>query len=189
MMGGVRTNTWGETSVAGLYASGEVACTGVHGANRLASNSLLETVVFAKRIVERITRPGMASRGPLDATQSSAVLDDVVMTLRMRAPSSRSESPTRAALQELAWSNVGIIRDGRGLDAAATQLAGWAGAHDGEGGRAADRSSLELGNMVTVGRLMAEAALAREESRGAHYRIDFPEPRGEWRRRIIIRRR
>ena len=172
MMGGVRTNTWGETTVRCLYACGEAACTGVHGANRLASNSLLETVVFAKRIVQRT----------LEAAGESAPASSDARPL---APTTATASVPfdRASLQALMWDKVGIVRDGRGLTDAAQQLARWAASL-----RAPhDRPSHELANMVLAGRLMAEAALLREESRGAHYRTDFPEPRDEWRRHITFR--
>jgi L-aspartate oxidase len=174
IMGGVRTNTWGETTLPGLYACGEVACTGVHGANRLASNSLLETVVFAKRIVERTVR----SNG------DAAPLTDDAREL----PPFENESgtpPDRASLQALMWDKVGIVRDGDGLRHATRQLSAWRAALP----RPNDRPSHELANMLLAGRLMAEAALVREESRGAHYRTDHPEPRDEWRRHITFRRR
>lgn len=177
MMGGVRTNTWGETTLPGLYACGECACTGVHGANRLASNSLLETVVFAKRIVQRSiegARPD--GQGAAPPTADARAL-----------PAFENEAgpaPDRASLQGLMWDTVGIVRDGAGLAAATRQLASWRAALPAP----ADRASHELANLLLAGRLMAEAALIREESRGAHYRSDFPAPREEWRRHITFRR-
>ncbi len=173
MMGGVRTNTWGETTVRGLYACGEAACTGVHGANRLASNSLLETVVFAKRIVQRaVEATGGAAAGTPDARPLASPSDDA------------SAAPDRASLQALMWDKVGIVRDGPGLAQAVRQLAGWSAAQPAPH----DRPSHELANMLLAGRMMAESALLREESRGAHFRTDFPLPRDEWKRHITFRR-
>jgi L-aspartate oxidase len=173
MMGGVRTNTWGETTIAGLYACGEVACTGVHGANRLASNSLLETVVFAKRIVERTQA---YDGGRADETTDARSLPPI--------ENEAGRAPDRAGLQALMWDAVGIVRDGSGLSSATQTLAGWRAALPAPN----DRPSHELANMLLAGRLMAEAAALREESRGAHYRTDFPAPRDEWRRHIAFRR-
>jgi len=188
MMGGVRTNTWGETTVPGLYACGECACTGVHGANRLASNSLLETVVFAKRIVERVTGEGLVV-----GNESLGETSDIVRSLsapNAQRPTPNDQPPTKEGVQSLLWDHVGIVRDAAGLTAAAAQLAAWdaAPAPDDQRPTPNDRSSHELANMITVGRMMAEAALLREESRGAHYRTDYPEPREEWRRHIVFRR-
>ncbi len=172
-MGGVRTNVWGETNVPGLYACGECACTGVHGANRLASNSLLETVVFAKRVVGRT----------LDAPALAAAPAPNAIDISEPTP---AEAPplTREALQSLMWERVGIVRDGEGLARARATLSAW---------RAAltpphDRPSHELADLLLCACLVSEAALLREESRGAHFRSDFPEPREEWRRHIVFRR-
>jgi L-aspartate oxidase len=174
-MGGVRTNVWGETTLPGLYACGECACTGVHGANRLASNSLLETVVFARRVVERALEAG-ESPSAAPVTRDAVALGDV------RA----NEGPpmTRPDLQSLMWDRVGIIRDGSSLREACATMAAW----EASAPVPADRPSHELANLLTCGRIAAEAALRREESRGAHYRIDFPELRDEWRRHIVFRR-
>jgi L-aspartate oxidase len=172
-MGGVRTNTWGETTIANLYACGEVACTGVHGANRLASNSLLETVVFAKRIVERTLQ---GDRHAAEPTPDACALPPFGNEGAFR--------PERASLQALMWDKVGIVRDGEGLRAATHQLSAWGAALP----EPTDRPSHELANLLLAGRLMAEAALIREESRGAHYRTDFPESREEWRRHLVFRR-
>jgi L-aspartate oxidase len=173
MMGGARTNTWGETTIRSLYACGEVACTGVHGANRLASNSLLETVAFAKRIIQRTTS------GVVEAAQQTP-------DARALAPLANEggTAPDRPSLQSLMWDSVGIVRDGAGLASATAQLSAWQAALP----EPTDRPSHELRSMLLAGRLMAEAALIREESRGAHFRTDFPEPREEWRHHIIFRK-
>jgi L-aspartate oxidase len=175
MMGGVRTNVWGETNVPGLYACGECACTGVHGANRLASNSLLETVVFARRAVERAIAAG---RLPAGAPRASAAV-------ALPAPlPAEAGAPDRAELQDLMWEQVGIVRDGETLARACATLAAWEAALPPPAGRPGH----ELANLLLCGRLTAEAALLREESRGAHYRRDFPQPREEWRRHIVFRK-
>ncbi len=172
-MGGIRTNVWGETNIAGLYACGECACTGVHGANRLASNSLLETVIFAKRVVHRtLEAPGAAAKPAADAIDLSP------------AVSGETAPPSREALQALMWENVGIVRSGEGLARAKAVLSAWQASPPAP----TDRPSHELADLVTCGRLVTEAALLREESRGAHYRTDFPQPREEWRRHIVFRR-
>ncbi len=173
-MGGVRTNTWGETTVAGLFAVGEVACTGVHGANRLASNSLLETVVFAHRTVERLFSPPEPAPPPLLPTDGA---------LTLRAPISDGPSPTTGDVQALMWERVGIVRDGDGLREASDRLARWAASLP----VPRDRAGYELHSIVTGARLATEAALRREESRGAHFRRDFPERSDDWRRHLIFR--
>jgi len=172
-MGGIRTNVWGETNIAGLYACGECACTGVHGANRLASNSLLETVIFAKRVVHRtLEAPGAAAEPTADAIDLSP------------AVSGETAPPSREALQALMWENVGIVRSGDGLARAKAVLSAWQASLPAP----TDRPSHELADLVVCGRLVTEAALLREESRGAHFRSDFPQPREEWRRHIVFRR-
>jgi L-aspartate oxidase len=177
MMGGVRINAWGETSVAGLLACGEVAVTGVHGANRLASNSLLEVVVFAHRLVQK-------SAGLAGQSAAHPFSDGAIPLPVRRPPQETSSRPTREALQRLMWDRVGILRDGRGLLEAARSLAAW----EQELQSPSSPQKFELRNMVLAGRLIAEAALLREESRGAHYRTDFPEPQPEWQRSIIFKR-
>jgi L-aspartate oxidase len=173
MMGGVRTNVWGETTVPGLYACGECACTGVHGANRLASNSLLETVVFARRVVDRVAQADEPGSAPLSSGAVSV----------SRAPMGEPSLAGRAAVQELMWEHAGIVREGELLSRAAAALRSYEAALV----PPRDRPEHELANLVLCGRLVAEAALRREESRGAHYRRDFPQPRDEWRRHIVFR--
>jgi L-aspartate oxidase len=172
-MGGVRTNVWGETTLSGLYACGECACTGVHGANRLASNSLLETVVFARRVVERtLESPGTYAPQTDDAR-------------RLTGPHPGEAPPvSREALQALMWSDVGIVRTAESLRRAGAVLRAWQTSVP----AATDRASQELNDLLTCSQLVAEAALLREESRGAHYRTDFPEPREEWQRHLVFRR-
>ena len=162
-MGGVDVDLDGHTSVPGLLAAGEVACTGVHGANRLASNSLLEGLVFGavaagamRRWAAEHGRPRSARPAPAAGGRAPA------------APAGLSE----AAARDLMWRDVGLFRDGRGLTRALETLEAWAAALE-----PAPRApaAARLASIVTVGRLVARAALRREESRGAHYRSDFPE--------------
>jgi len=183
-MGGVRTNVWGETTLPGLYACGECACTGVHGANRLASNSLLETVVFAQRVVQRtVEAPG----GSAEATPDALDVSETV--------AAEAGAPARESVQSLMWEEVGIVRDAQGLGRAKAALGAWDAALVGEASEGdprvalTDRAALELRDLVLCSRLVVEAALLREESRGAHYRRDFPQTREEWRRHITFRRR
>ncbi len=174
MMGGVKTNTWGETNISGLFACGEVACTGVHGANRLASNSLMEVLVFSKRIIERAKGEAIA---PVKASA------EVSRLALKKYDTSGIKTPLRLAiLQSLLWDDAGIIRSKDKLEEAALVLAAWYDTLQ----RPTDRPYYELCNMVLVGRLLIEAALIREESRGAHFRTDFPEPSKAWEKHIVF---
>ncbi len=174
-MGGVRTNSWGETTLPGLFAVGETACTGVHGANRLASNSLLETVVFAHRAVERLLHPPEPAPPPEAETPEA---------IHLAAPSPNGPAPTTQEVKDLMWREVGIVRTADGLRSAVDQLRRWASAVP----QPRDREGYELRSILTCARLAAEAAILREESRGAHFRTDFPWPREQWRRHIVFRR-
>ncbi|MFH1140929.1 MAG: FAD-binding protein, partial [Chloroflexota bacterium] len=175
MMGGVKTNTWGETNVPRLYACGEAASCGVHGANRLASNSLLETLVFGRRVVQRILGNADSS------TRHSSNLPEMHTTMPLRSGEPlTTPPPSLADLQRLMWSNVGIVREEKSLVEAAETLARWQHALPSTN----DTPSRELSSLVLVGRLIAEAALLRTESRGAHYRSDYPDSKQEWERHI-----
>ena len=177
MMGGIKVNTWGESSVRGLLAAGETACTGAHGANRLASNSLLETLVFGKRLVERTV-----SLDPADEE-----LHDRAEELHRLPPREVDPrgypAPSLAALQNLMWLRVGIERSAEGLTKAANTLAAWERTIP----PPSDRPGYELLNAALAGRLIAEAALLRQESRGAHFRSDFPEPSPAWEKHLVYR--
>ena len=175
-MGGVRTDTWGRTTLPGLYAVGEVTCTGVHGANRLASNSLLESVVFAHRLVT-----ALFDRPPAEVAAEPPELTAGAQTLAPARPG--ANPPSRGGLQALMWSEVGLEREGKRLAAAAEQLAAWEAALP----PSRTREDHELASLLSCSRLTSEAALLREESRGAHYRRDFPQPRPEWRRHLVFR--
>jgi L-aspartate oxidase len=165
-MGGVWSDLEGRSTLPGLYAAGEVACTGVHGANRLASNSLLEAVVFGLR----------AGR-----TMSAHATDKIAGT--PRRPPILAPDTTERAVRELTWEHCGIVRDRTGLETAIDTLARaeWEPAPP-------TLAAIELRNMHKVAALIAECALWREESRGAHYRTDFPEKRAEFARASRVSR-
>jgi L-aspartate oxidase len=146
-MGGVRADLEGRTSLPGLYAAGEVACTGVHGANRLASNSLLEGLVFGAR-----------AGGAMKVSAATGGAGRRINPARRLKPA----PPETGSAAEIAWQYCGIVRSAAGLQKAIELLAG-------------DES-----NVATVAGLIARCALAREESRGAHFRTDFPEKRAEF---------
>jgi L-aspartate oxidase len=174
-MGGILTTSWGETTLPGLLACGEVAASGVHGANRLASNSLLEGIVFASRVVRRTLGEGEPER-------PSDLLPPLVLEGSLPLAVTAPAKPGRDELRRLMWEKVGLTRTADGLTDARERLDGWVAAL-GSGDR---RESRELANLALIGRLMAEAALRREESRGAHYRADFRATDPRWRRRIVI---
>ncbi|MFC2066120.1 L-aspartate oxidase [Chloroflexota bacterium] len=176
MMGGIKTNTWGETNIAGLFAAGETACTGVHGANRLASNSMLEVVVFSKRIMDK-TRVKTKKRTP--GVTKEAKVHHMLSQERI---SEAVPPPNLSALQQLHWNKVGVIRNREDLTQATGILASWQKSLP----PPTDRPSYELSNMVLTGRLVTEAALLREESRGAHFRSDFPQSSPRWQHHIVF---
>jgi len=178
LMGGVKVNSWGETNVGGLFAVGETACTGVHGANRLASNSLLESVVFSKRLVRRTGSVVASSENRQPSASSN------LCSLPQREPSSSVPPLNLPNLQSLMWDRVGIVRSGEELEQAASVLAAWQSCLP----QPSDRPSYELYNLILSARLMTEAALLREESRGAHFRTDFPRALPEWQRHIVFRK-
>jgi L-aspartate oxidase len=178
MIGGIRTNSWGETNIAGLFATGETACTGVHGANRLASNSLLEAIVFSRRIIEKTK-----NRSKEKITANGRV-KDMSSSLGQRPSSRAVPVPGLAVLQQILWDKAGIIREKEGLNQAAGVLAAWQYSLP----HPTDQPSYELHNLVLTGRLLAEAALIREESRGAHYRSDFPQTSPRWQCHIVWRK-
>ncbi|MCA1589379.1 MAG: FAD-binding protein, partial [Acidobacteria bacterium] len=163
-MGGVRTDLWGRTTVAGLYAAGEVACTGVHGANRLASNSLLEGLVFGARAgeaaaVDSSEFPVSRSESPFDLLETrNSELGTAVSTA------------VRKRVKRVMWERVGILRDRGSLERAIAEF----------DQIAKSRLSVSSRNFVTLAMLVARAALWREESRGAHFRIDFPSSYDKW---------
>ena len=178
MMGGVRIDTWGRTNIAGLYACGEAACAAVHGANRLASNSLLDTLVFSRRLVE----------ATLGNAPEYVAPDDDDGNLRVGLSNRAMVCATvpergRETLQDLMWRNVGIARNGTRLLLSARILNLWQRTMP----QPQTADDFELRNMLVVARLIVEAALQRRESRGAHYRDDFAETSEEWRRHIVLR--
>ena len=155
-MGGVRTDDDGRTSLEGLLAVGEVSCTGVHGANRLASNSLLESLVFAWRAAAALDEPWV----PLEV--------DYIADPASEPFEGETSVVDRATLQKLMWDNAGLYRSAAELQEAASMLASWTSSGESVAAR-------EDRNLLDLARLVVHAALAREESRGAHYRVDFPE--------------
>lgn len=165
-MGGVATDLWGRTSVPGLYAAGEVACTGAQGANRLASNSLLEGLVFGRRAVEAFL--GAAGPGPGPAESPGGARD----AMAAAEPRQGTAAFSRDALRRLMTGAAGVMRTGAGLDAAAVRLEEWAAAAAGEDRAALDQSAHEDRNLLLAAQLLVAAARKRTGSLGAHYRAD-----------------
>ena len=163
-MGGVRSDLHGKTSLPGLYAAGECACTGVHGANRLASNSLLEGLVYGaragtamreeKRVTSHTNNGRHAATGAATATENGPAADDIIH-----------------GVQDLAWKEIGIVRNGSQLRQAIHQLDQWRDRLP----PLSSRRNCEANNIHQAAMLIARSALAREESRGAHYRLDHPD--------------
>ena len=162
--GGVRTDLAGRTSIPGLYACGEVACTGVHGANRLASNSLLEGLVFARRIAQDILRDLPAQLDPVPVPGPGGVL----------------RADLRTPLQQAMSAGAGVLRSAASLDTASAGLAALAGP-----GTRPNTASWEATNLLTVATALVGAATRREETRGCHWREDFPSASPRWRGHLL----
>jgi len=184
LMGGVRTDLAARTSVPGLFAAGEVACTGVHGANRLASNSLLEGLVFGRRggvaMREWAASAGASWAGPSGAAEVHATPHEA---------GGLAPEVTADWIRDLAWRHIGLLRDRDGLDDAVRRLdAAQGAAAAGRGGAmgAPGEPDRVRRSLLTVAALMARAARRREESRGGHYRLDFPaRDDARWRRHVV----
>lgn len=174
MMGGVKTNIYGETSIGGLYACGESSCLGVHGANRLASNSLLDGLVYGRRIVEALQRQIKDLHRP-----------NKRFTCEHLAAPEGDLNIIGSELKGIMSENVGPLRTNQRLNQALAffERYSWLSQH-----YCRNTKEMELHNMLAVGQLITEAALMRTESRGGHFRLDFPESLSRWQKHIILRR-
>jgi len=181
IMGGVKTDLWGATNIPGLFAAGESACTGVHGANRLASNSLLEGLVFGERA-------GLAAARYVNRHAAAHASIPRISSRDARhgqpAPDASWEiTEVRGRLKKLMWEKVGIVRNRKDLSSALAQLLEWDRMvrH-----HAPERHVFELKNMITTAILITRSALQREGSVGAHFRSDFPSKGRYWRKRTVM---
>ena len=179
MMGGVETDLDGATTIRGLFAAGEVACTGVHGANRLASNSLLEGLVFGARAGRAMKRAGRERAGTRTTVPVPAEIPN---------GTAKRRQVSGAEVQAVMWRQAGLFRDAEGLESVLGMLEPlWRDLQDNPADRwTRDPAARQTANLVTVARLIARAALRRAESRGAHYRTDHPQRDDiHWKRRIV----
>ncbi len=176
-IGGVRTDLEGRTAIANLLACGEVACTGLHGANRLGSNSLLEGLVFGRRCARTAAESLEAMAGPLSVHALQGLPQEP-------AYGSLNLADVENSLRSVMWRCVGVLRDAPDLDEAMESITFWCRYvmdKEFEG-----PEGWQLQNMLTVARLITMFARQREESRGAHYREDFPETSANWQRHIVV---
>ena len=178
-MGGIRTDEWGRTRILGFYAVGEAACNGIHGANRLASNSLLEGLVFGRRIGRQVQenldeikiREGFRPRISYNREWIGKDIDYISM---------------KKKLQEIMTLNVGIIRSEDSLNEAMRIISGLKS--EIEGVRIVHTHHMELKNMLTLASLVVKAAIMRQESRGAHFRTDYPATDDQnWLKNIVFK--
>ncbi len=173
-MGGIAVDGYGRSSLPGLWACGEVSSTGVHGANRLASNSLLEALVFGVRVAEdlreKLAKPGLSNPGKTSGRR--------VPTVPIIPAGTSRDAETQLAVRRLMWEKVGVVRDEAGLTESLAGLKALADADPEMAG--------EARNLLCVARLVTAAALARHESRGGHYRSDFPQTDPEWQHHLFV---
>jgi L-aspartate oxidase len=182
--GGIETNDRAETSVPGLYAAGECACSGLHGANRLASNSLLEALVMADRAAERAAEE---VQSPKDKGQSK-VKGEMAKDGAIRLDAGEDDARVielRRRLQSRMWQSAGIVRTDAGLAEARQELVTLAAEAEKLGPSVA---GMELRNLLAVSLLVVECALRRPESRGLHYNEDHPKPDDRYERDTVVSR-
>ncbi|SMP15166.1 L-aspartate oxidase [Laceyella tengchongensis] len=167
IMGGIQTDLHGQTSLPRLFACGEVACTGVHGANRLASNSLLEGAVFAQRVADK-----------LSSLAEQAVEDVPDFSIPTLCNDKQSEEKLKQSIRQIMWDYAGIVRTDECLRKGLSLLDKVA--------EQVEDGMLETRNMLITAQIIMKAACMREESRGGHYRRDFPETRLEWSHKHLV---
>jgi L-aspartate oxidase len=199
LSGGVVTDLWGATAVPGLWAVGESACTGVHGANRLASNSLLEGMVFGARLAERIEtgQDGPESSGALRAVLGLEPIDGIGVSpvsgeasgwwsgaddANRRDGDIPDVPKMRDSLQRALTRGAGVVRSAESLAAARAVVEDTAAAL---GDRTASAGAGELANLLQLADALLASALTRTESRGAHARREYPDTEASWRRRLV----
>jgi L-aspartate oxidase len=178
--GGIKTNEYGETNIANLLAFGECTCTEVHGANRLASNSLLESVVFSSLGAQKAKKYLKNDIGEPPKRKTVTISNNVHPELK----------EIEAELRKAMWDWVGIIRMGQDLNIMLEELKKQERKADALTVEGVNVRSLELKNMVTVANLVTNAAKIREESRGTHYREDYPTVDDKnWLKHICLEKR
>jgi L-aspartate oxidase len=166
-MGGIAVDEWGRSSLEGLWACGEASASGVHGANRLASNSLLEALVYGARVAENIAATRQGGSQPHEVSLDYARVGSRSLSrAQSRGRDDKGEVQAISDLRNLMYANVGLVRNEFGLREALSRIEALEAAFP--------RAGNELRNLLVVGRLIAEAALSRKESRGSHYRSDYP---------------
>ncbi len=175
-MGGVHTDVDGRTTVQGLFAAGEVACTGVHGANRLASNSLLEGIVFGARSARTAAAYGLAKERPRGGQKVRVIIGE---------RGGHDLDKVRSELRRVMWDRVGIIRCARSLEQAEERLRRWDRLRTCQG---VSRGEIELRNLLDVAWIVLESAKRRSNSVGAHYRSDHKGKEKGWKRHIRLQR-
>jgi fumarate reductase (CoM/CoB) subunit A len=187
-MGGARITPHCETNIFNLYAAGEAAG-GVHGANRLGGNALADTQVFGRRAGESAAINASKSKFKLDSSYIDVLEDKIQRTFH---DGDYNPFELKEQLQNLMWNNVAIIRRESGLSSALKAIErlnkdlNTMKVPDGRGFNQHLQDALELANMILVAKLVARAALIRKESRGSHYRDDYPETKPQWKKSIVL---
>ena len=189
-MGGIITDTWGASSITGLYAVGESSSTGVHGANRLASNSLLECFVFGVRLAEKVAQDLINQNAyQINSPNLTTTINQFTDELKFIDTNTSQEVQTRIAtirqeLRELTWRSAGICRNAETMEAAIAQIQNLQ--QEIFTLRSKTRLWVETHNLIDFAHLLVKSALFRTESRGAHFRLDFPNTESAWQVHTVI---